>query len=78
MQTHVPMVAWVSPGFARATALDLDCLRGLAGEPLSHDNLFDTLLGAADVQTSIYQPRLDLFGRCRPARAAAVTTAQGG
>ena len=78
VQTHVPMVAWVSPGFARSTSLDVDCLRGLAGEPLSHDNLFDTLLGAADVQTSIYQPRLDLFGRCRPARAPATTTVQGG
>lgn len=66
VQTHVPMVAWVSGGFERATALDRACLAGRAAEPLSHDNLFDTLLGAADVETSIYRRELDLFARCRP------------
>jgi lipid A ethanolaminephosphotransferase len=69
-QTHVPMVVWASNGFERATRLDRACLAARAGEPLSHDNLFDTLLGAADVETSVYRRELDLFARCRTGGAA--------
>src|SRR3546814_4110410 len=43
-QTQVPMVMWFSPGFARQQGLDLDCVRHVAGEPASHDNLFPTIL----------------------------------
>jgi lipid A ethanolaminephosphotransferase len=65
VQTHVPMVAWVSPSFARSTGLDEGCLRGRAGQPASHDNLFHTLLGAFDVQTQVYDPAMDLLRPCR-------------
>jgi lipid A ethanolaminephosphotransferase len=75
VQTHVPMVVWASPGFARATGLDTACLEGLAGEPFSHDNLFDSMLGAADVRTRVYRPGLDLFARCRGAAPRGLATA---
>lgn len=71
-QTHVPMLAWVSPSFARSAHLDLGCLRGRAGQPVSHDHLFHSLLGVLDVQTAAYQPGRDLF---RPCRSVAVANA---
>jgi lipid A ethanolaminephosphotransferase len=65
VQKHVPMVAWVSPGFARSTGLDTGCLRQRAALPVSHDNLFHSMLGAMDVQTQAYDPALDIFRPCR-------------
>src|SRR3546814_16953574 len=52
-QTQVPMVMWFSPGFARQRGLDLDCVRQVADEPASHDNLFPTILGMFQVRTEI-------------------------
>jgi lipid A ethanolaminephosphotransferase len=65
VQKHVPMVAWVSPSFARSTGLDLGCLRKRAAEPVSHDNLFHSVLGALDIQTQAYERGLDIFAPCR-------------
>jgi lipid A ethanolaminephosphotransferase len=76
VQTHVPLVMWLSPAFRRDFGIDEACLRRRAEQPASHDNLFHSLLGVLDVQTSAYQPGLDLFAGCRgnaapPAVAAA-------
>jgi len=65
VQTHVPMVAWLSPSFVRDTGLDEGCLRARAAQPASHDNLFHSLLGAFDVQTQAYDPGMDLLRPCR-------------
>ena len=43
----------------------LDALRQAANQPVSHDNLFHSVLGILDIQTSAYQPELDLFKACR-------------
>ena len=64
-QTHIPMVQWISKGFAAQSKLDLNCLRQRAQQPASHDNLFHSVLGILDIQTSVYQPDLDLFKSCR-------------
>ena len=37
----------------------------LAAEPVSHDNLFHTVLGLMDVNASHYDPALDVTGECR-------------
>lgn len=69
-QKRVPMVMWSSPGFARGTGLDLDCLRRRAARPAAHDHVFHTLLGLLDVQTALYEPAWDLATGCRgPGRA---------
>ena len=66
VQTHVPFVVWLSPGFEQAQRLNAQCLRGRARqEAVSHDYLFHTLLGVFGVQTRVYQPALDLFEPCR-------------
>ncbi|MDE2406271.1 MAG: phosphoethanolamine transferase [Xanthomonadaceae bacterium] len=64
-QLHVPMVLWLSPGFAAGDRIDMACLRNVAGQPASHDNLFATVLGAFDVQTSVYHRNKDLLAACR-------------
>ncbi len=72
-QTHVPMLTWISPGFARIESVDTHCLRERAGESLSHDNVFHSVLGLLDVQTRAYRADRDVFANCR--RPAADTYA---
>ncbi len=77
-QTHVPMVVWLSPEFERSTGIDDNCLRGIAANPASHDNLFHSVLGLLDVETSVYRPEQDLFSACRaPLKVAGSGTGAG-
>jgi lipid A ethanolaminephosphotransferase len=64
VQTHVPMVFWASPGFARRMGVDANCLARTAGRELSHDNLFHSVLGLLGIESSARRPELDLFARC--------------
>jgi lipid A ethanolaminephosphotransferase len=70
-QTHVPMIAWLSPTFAAHHAVDTRCIRDKSGDELSHDNLFHSVLGLLDVQTSVYKPGHDIFDGCRSGTGAA-------
>ena len=69
VQKRVPMVWWNSAGFDRAVGVAEGCLaRALsqqAHQPVSHDHLFHTVLGALDVSTALHEPTLDLTGACR-------------
>jgi lipid A ethanolaminephosphotransferase len=67
VQTHVPMVLWLSQRFREGLGLDLGCLKANAGNPVSHDDMFSTVLGMVDVTTAARDPALDLAGACRPA-----------
>jgi lipid A ethanolaminephosphotransferase len=51
------------------------CLRGKAHQPLSHDNLFHSVLGLLDVETSVYQARRDIFDGCRGDSASTLVLA---
>ncbi|WP_261884208.1 phosphoethanolamine transferase [Vibrio pelagius] len=65
-QTHVPMIFWSSNDFATQKNLNVNCLREKGQNAhLSHDNIFDSLLGIMDVQTSEYRKDQDLFAQCR-------------
>ena len=64
-QLRVPMLMWFSPRFVAAEGLDLPCLKNRALLPTSHDNLFSTVLGLFDVQTSERVPGRDLLAACR-------------
>jgi lipid A ethanolaminephosphotransferase len=66
-QTTVPMVMWLSQPYQQALGVTQDCLTGLAAQPISHDNLFHTLLGLMDIQTEARQAELDLTATCRTA-----------
>ncbi|KRG42341.1 hypothetical protein ARC20_10740 [Stenotrophomonas panacihumi] len=64
-QTHVPMVMWFSPQFARDRGLDLQCVRQRAAGRADHDNLFPSVLGLMQVRTSLYDSSRDLFAGCQ-------------
>lgn len=64
-QTHVPMITWLSPGFVADEGLSTRCVSERGGEPLSHDNIFHSVLGLMDVQTRAYRQDRDLFANCR-------------
>jgi lipid A ethanolaminephosphotransferase len=63
-QKHVPMLTWLSADMQRRTGIRNNCLAGQAQTPLSHDNLFHSVLGLMDVNTRAYIPALDLFRAC--------------
>ncbi len=65
VQTRVPMVMWLSPGFIKSNALDPACLEKRAKAPASHDNLFHTITGLLDVRTALHEPAWDLASSCR-------------
>ena len=69
-QTKVPMVMWLGEGFRASMALDDTCLRDVAQQPVSHDNLFHTVLGLLDIETVARDPALDLTATCRAIRKA--------
>lgn len=64
-QTRVPMVMWLSRGFAQDFKVNVSCLKARAAQPASHDNIFHSVLGLLDVSTSIYDAKLDLAAGCR-------------
>lgn len=66
-QTRVPMVLWMSDRFRDSLALDTACLAKAAAGPVSHDNLFSTVLGMLDVTTTARDAALDLAAPCRAA-----------
>jgi len=65
-QTQVPWLLWFSDVAQKELAIDVSCLQARAEQGgYSHDNLFDTMLSITGVETSIYQPDLDLLSGCR-------------
>jgi lipid A ethanolaminephosphotransferase len=63
-QTHVPMMLWMSDGFSQRFRIDRACLQARSDQPLSHDNVFHSVLGMLNVETAILNPKLDLFHAC--------------
>ncbi|MGH1408584.1 MAG: phosphoethanolamine transferase [Aeromonas sp.] len=65
-QTRVPLLTWFSPQLQADRQLDMGCLAAEASSKrFSHDNLFHSMLGIMDVQTRVYDNKLDLFKPCR-------------
>jgi lipid A ethanolaminephosphotransferase len=63
-QTTVPLITWLSPSFENFRKVKTSCLKGQRHQPLSHDNLFHSVLGLMAVQTQIYKKERDLFAAC--------------
>lgn len=64
-QTEVPMLLWLSERFRQDTGMRYDCVREVAGEGVSHDNFFHSVLGLLDVDTTIRDDTLNLFRTCQ-------------
>lgn len=63
-QTRVPMVMWFSPGFTADRGLDMSCVRRRSAQRTDQDNLFPSVLGLMQVQTSVYDRSRDVFAEC--------------
>jgi len=63
-QTTVPLITWLSPEFEQLSRVSTRCLQAHRDKPLSHDDLFHSVLGLMAVQTSAYQRERDLFAAC--------------
>jgi lipid A ethanolaminephosphotransferase len=65
-QTHVPMVMWFGNQTLDDASIDRSCLAAKQNQPdLSHDYLFHSVLGLLGVNTTEYQPALDIFHSCK-------------
>ncbi|CAD6881914.1 Phosphoethanolamine transferase EptA specific for the 1 phosphate group of core-lipid A [Methylomonas albis] len=64
-QKHVPMLSWFSDGFIQNNHIDIPCLNQHSARPVSHDNLFHSILGLMGVATQVYNASLDIFAECR-------------
>lgn len=56
-QKHVPAVMW----FGKQFPVDKAELKRRASAPYTHDYLFHTLLGFAEVNSTVYRPELDIL-----------------
>jgi lipid A ethanolaminephosphotransferase len=63
-QTRVPLLIWASDGYRRRFSLDESCIQNELHRPLTHDNIYHTVLGAIGVRNAYYRKRLDLLGSC--------------
>ena len=56
-QKHVASVVWLGKNFS----LNQKAIKLISNKKFSQDNLFSTLLGLFDVQSSIYEKEMDIF-----------------
>jgi len=61
-QTHVPVILWFGKNYIDA---DLEDVRQLRDKDLSHDNIFHTLLGLFEVQSTVYDSSKDILQQSR-------------
>jgi lipid A ethanolaminephosphotransferase len=64
VQKHVPLIVWLSDSFASRLKIDKACLKTISNKPLSHDNLFHSMLFLNEVETSLYLQEQNLFAQC--------------
>lgn len=69
-QTKVPMFMWFSPEYLRNFQLDQACLKRIAKSPVSHDNIFHSVLGLLDVRTKEKEENFDLSTTCRKSQVS--------
>ena len=65
-QTKIPFLLWLSDTKKRFGNIDESCIKiAAAKNKFSHDNLFHSVLGLTNTQTTAYKPALDIFAACR-------------
>ena len=61
-QTQVPVIMWFGRNYHD---VDVSAMQQLREEPLSHDNLFHTLLGLFEINSGVYDGSKDLLQKSR-------------
>ena len=64
-QTHVPFFYWTPDQANQNAYAELNCLKNQQNHPLSHDNIFHSMLGFMDISSAYYKSDLDLFSPCK-------------
>jgi lipid A ethanolaminephosphotransferase len=64
-QRHVPMLMWLSPSYAARQGVAGDCLASHSATAVSHDNIYHTIMGAAEVRNASYDRQRDIVAMCR-------------
>lgn len=64
-QKQIPFFIWAESETLQELNLDKECLINMAKHPVSHDNIFHSLLGLSGIITKEYKQRLDLFAKCK-------------
>jgi lipid A ethanolaminephosphotransferase len=64
-QTHIPLIFWASANYAERAELRMGCVSQHASDESSHDNLYHTVMGIAELRNDLYQGQLDLLSPCR-------------
>ncbi len=65
-QTEVPLYAWFSAQLMQLEQWNVQCTQQQTQTKRSHDNIFSTMLGLFDIQTTEYKIGLDIFAQCDP------------
>ena len=60
-QKHIPMLMWFGDGFDNKEERKVESLRARIDNRYSHDNIFHTILGLFEVNTGVYNKRLDIL-----------------
>jgi lipid A ethanolaminephosphotransferase len=61
VQKHPASVVWFGKNFD----INISCVKKISSQSYTQDNLFSTLLGLLNIQTKVYNPKMDIFHRCR-------------
>ena len=56
-QIHIPALIWTNSSLKK----DFDLEKIDTAKELTQDNLFHSLLGLFEVETEVYEPKLDIF-----------------
>jgi lipid A ethanolaminephosphotransferase len=70
-QIHVPAVMWFGSSF---DDVDVPALRKKRDQRFTHANIFHTVLGLLEIETSIYRPELDVLNSVRTEGYASAAT----
>jgi lipid A ethanolaminephosphotransferase len=63
-QKHVPMIMWLSDNYLNDFRIDKDCVSQQQNHPLSHDNIFHSILDALRIKTNPLDNNLSIFHKC--------------
>jgi lipid A ethanolaminephosphotransferase len=62
-QTHIGFFQWFGDDFKKT--FDINCLKKNSVKEVSHDNLFHSILGIMEIDTTIYDKNFDIFSECK-------------
>ena len=65
VQLKIPLILWLPKAYATANNINRECVINRVKKPLSHDNIFHSLLGGYGVSTKIKSNQLDIFSECK-------------